>query len=186
MTPLRHPPRSTSPIRSRIKRESAVSNLSRGCQLVRLVIGCSALLLLLLPSPSWACSCTIPSTETAFDRADAVVVGKVVRLSLVGDVARKTSGTVRIEVSPTEVLKGAGTPGSRWVGYGAVFDSACGYDFRVGYEYLIFATRSPRPPDTNAPANSLIISLCGGMEPYGGLSRRSRDQVRALAKRQKR
>jgi hypothetical protein len=152
--------------------------------MARLVIGFSALLLLLIPSPSWACSCSIPSTQTAFDQADAVLIGKVVRLSLVGDVARRTSGTVRIEVAASEVLKGVGNPGSRWVGYGAAFDSACGYYFRVGHQYLIFAARTPRPPDTNAPPNSLVISLCGGTEPYGGLSRQVRDQVRALAKRQ--
>ena len=96
---------------------------------------CALFLLFALPAAGIACRCAGPiSPSTAYQRAQAVVVGKV--LDLKGD-RDKEGATARIAVS--RAWK------QRVDAEVEVFTSTtCAFDFQVGEEYLLYLYESPK------------------------------------------
>ena len=141
----------------------------------------SLLLFVSLPTPVWACSCQRPSAADALQKADAVVMGTVVQLSIYA--GGMGEGTARVEVRPLEVLKGSTTNDKRWVVFTSLSDANCGFDFRIGRNYVIFAARpSSGLLDIVRPPNSYLVRLCNGTDEVGAMGRRQIAEIRALSK----
>ncbi len=89
-----------------------------------------------------ACRCdTKPPVERAIASSDAVFVGRLTKMEL----AMRPEGQFTREVvvctfANAEVLKGADEPTKDMVIVTAPHEASCGYSFRIGSEYLVYAT----------------------------------------------
>lgn len=99
---------------------------------------------LMLPADVYACSCLPPGSvqEEAID-ADAVFAGQVTQID-----PGVEKDEVKVTLNITELFKG----GEETVVVGTMkYSDACGYEFRKGKSYLVYALRS---------GNNLGTSLC--------------------------
>lgn len=106
---------------------------------IRRVGPCAALLILLgtLPTPAFPCSCSPPSIPNAIERADAIFSGQVVSIDLMDESFGWYGARVELRV-----FRGwKGRSGSRAVVFTEPSSAACGFPFRVGERYLVFARR---------------------------------------------
>ena len=113
---------------------------------------------------SFACSCVDRTLEEKFDDADAVFVGKVVRVEII-DEGEHGVDIVRATLTPLETVKG-------WVPREVEFVTSngccyCAPWFDIAVTYLVFATGEGGELDT---------SLCAG----GGRTDRHQEDLKAL------
>jgi hypothetical protein len=94
---------------------------------------CLAGLLLVAPSPAFACRCAGPiSPQTAYRRADTVVVAKVIRVTP-DPVNKSVRATVRVSQAWKEEVPAELTVAT---------DSTCAYGFAPGEEDLLYLSRT--------------------------------------------
>ena len=107
-------------------------------------------MLVLTPSPSWACSCALGTTAQQVKRAATVAAGTVDWTATDGQ-----TRTFRVEFDA--VYKGAAAESEKLTT--AASDAACGVgDLATGQRYLFFI-------DGQHPG-AMRIGLCGGTTPY--------------------
>ena len=87
-----------------------------------------------------ACSCLPIDFYGAVARSDAVFLGEVLQITPIeDDLFLRVSVHVRVEAS----WKGQPPPEAAVIT--AMYDASCGYPFRIGRRYLIYATHSSDP-----------------------------------------
>ena len=134
----------------------------------RVVTGPVLLLLFLLaPREAAACSCmAIGPACQAFWKTDAVfdatVDSKEAAMGPEEDLGdrRRSFPETRVRMTVRQALKGVTATGPLDV-YTADSDGSCGYDFKPGHRYLVFARK--RPAD-----GRWVASLCSATQPYDG------------------
>ncbi len=105
-----------------------------------LCIGLSVSGLSISPSIGYACSCLEPpAVEEALERSKAVFMGKVIEIKEQKILGGGTTNRILFEVvktwkgeSQSQIFITTGQPGA----------GDCGYDFRKGEEYLVYANRT--------------------------------------------
>ena len=109
------------------------------------------LLLLATPAPAYACSCAPPpSPSLERDRADAVFSGTALDVDTFALPLLDQSGLpVRVTFEVNGVWKG--DLSQRVVVRTARDEAACGYDFTVGKDYLVYARKGE---------DGLVTGLC--------------------------
>ena len=129
-------------------------------------------------SPVEACTCVVPSTEQALNTSDLVVMGRVVKAELVGP------GLIRVDVAVEQMFKG---DSRKSIGvYTRPRAASCyEYDFRVGEQYLIFAsrpgTRTPELMLSDLPGGEYITGSCLGTVDLA--TTEGLDRLRAIRQR---
>lgn len=131
----------------------------------RLIIG--MILLLSITSPLFACTCDGTSTvKGSLEGSDLVIIGKVIS----GEEFRALDSTIggnryysypkmRYRVAIKEKFKGncASDTITIITGLGG---GDCGYQFGVGYEYLIYGYKQFQDKLTNQPVNVFETNIC--------------------------
>jgi hypothetical protein len=117
----------------------------------------------LWPADVLACDCDVPPIAMAIERANVVATGRITRLEWI-----EASGVIQVEIAVAESLKGTGVKG-QFVAYTRPYGVSCfGYDFRVGRDYLVFASRpQPALEPINLPTSGYLVGLCGGTTELG-------------------
>jgi hypothetical protein len=121
--------------------------------------------------PASACSCVDASLQDHFSRSDTVVFGLVTGLQLASTgegYMQSSADPVAVQITPFEIYKRAN---SVLPGFNTVISSAsCGYSFRLGGFYTIFADERGH------------ISLCSGTFQWLGRGSLEKQQkLRSLA-----
>jgi MYXO-CTERM domain-containing protein len=115
-----------------------------------LALGLTFGMLVLTPSPSWACSCAVASAAAQVRSADTVASGTV-------DWTATDGQTRNYKVDVDAVYKGAAATSEKLST--AASEAACGVgDLAPGKRYLFFI-------DGQHPG-AMRIGLCGGTTPY--------------------
>jgi hypothetical protein len=125
-------------------------------------------LLVLLPDCASACTCMIPSSgqtqqeiaKQALSDSAAVFAGEVV------DISAGEPLTVSFRVS--EVWKGP-ERGTLEVTTSSQ-ESACGYPFEEGREYLVYAGQGYKDESVRRPSDRTMVSICGDTKPLSKAS----------------
>jgi hypothetical protein len=110
---------------------------------------------LLLPAGAWACSCmpypADPQTavDQAWKQADTIVTAQIMNKRLIPD--RRHGEHVELLLRVKQQWKGA--PQQRFWIRTPRQSAACGYNFRVKRDYLVFLSRDPA-------SNQYTTSLC--------------------------
>jgi hypothetical protein len=113
-----------------------------------------ACIVLIKPKPALACSCLAPpSASAALAGSTAVFAGRVVRLELSNEPDGFNS-QVKVTIEAAQVWKGAAQ--IRPVVQTDISGAGCGYDFRLGEEYLVYA---------HGQDSRLYVSLCSLTKP---------------------
>ena len=116
------------------------------------IIFISILLIGFFPSITNACSCAeLPSVEVEFERSQAVFSGRVVDVREKRSLNGYTSKSVLFEVTNTW----KGVEQSQIIITTGQGGGDCGFDFKVGQEYLVYANES-----TMYGAKSLVSTIC--------------------------
>lgn len=101
-----------------------------------LVLGVMALACALAPRAAGACTCAGPmSFEQAWSESEAIFVGVVTSIDLVGEDPHWPELRVHFDVSASW----RGVTGPTALIATAASGAACGYDFEIGREYLVYA-----------------------------------------------
>lgn len=112
-----------------------------------------ALLFATLGAPAWACRCDPPpSVPEATLRADAIFVGRVIKLTLAYrkiDESDSYREVIECEFLVTAALKGVEDPKKPVTIITNTNEAACGYPFRIGTEYLVYAQWRAKEMETN-------------------------------------
>jgi hypothetical protein len=131
--------------------------------LVRLVAGCAVGLcgLSIGASDARACDCVSAPVPFAVKNSQLIVVG------LVQSISFEAPGVRRVDLQVRDVFRRQTNEDVVSV-YTAPYGVSCwGYDFKVGYTYVIFA-RAAKAGDQQdawvrtAPATALLVALCSG------------------------
>lgn len=120
------------------------TNVSTKARITRTALRCVSILglLILLPSPSFACSCAAqPELESALEKSSIVFIGRVVE-------QRATpfkKGQTEVKMTVFKRFKGfEDVPESEYLlVYTPDNEGACGVKFQNGFEYLVFAGGTP-------------------------------------------
>jgi hypothetical protein len=111
------------------------------------------------PSPAWACSCAPTSAQQSADKADAAFKGTVTRSDRVG---RGSAARVELRFEVSRVFKGEVYADQ--VVFTPPEESACGLSAEVGSSWLIFAT-TVYDGSTDQLVPHLTSDLCSGSLP---------------------
>ena len=127
------------------------------------------------PGAALACSCAELPIDEAFEHYDSIFVGVVTS----EEPSQTGSQILKFNFRVSETYKG--DPGERRTVYSHHFESACGYYFHEGLEYLVFASipSNPAPQFDNIfyQPGKLNVSLCSPTthtEPSNNEIRRQR------------
>ncbi len=97
------------------------------------------MMLLAMPSASYACSCVpVPPVQEELQRSDAVFAGKVVEITEQKQPDGYITKAVRFEV--TDTWKGVSQ--SQVIITTGMGGGDCGYEFITGKDYLVYASKS--------------------------------------------
>ena len=133
-----------------------------------------------LAKSACACSCDPKDVPTSFANADRVVRGRVT-----GIVRDRVSGLLRVDVEVAETFKSLDP--TRTALLTRPDGASCGYEFRVGQEYVVFATHPVMfafGTVTKLPSSALIVHMCGGTAEVRSLhGKQTLDALRRLAPR---
>ena len=149
-------------------RRDATKSIRIGLLLVTVLT--STLMMLARPGSAAACSCVRrENSEEAFQRATALFRGTVtaVEMPSAGD---SNAVTVRVRVSTSW----RGPIGPQAVVYTSRWSTACGYDFAIGVEYLIYASGAEDRLSKNTCARTGVYAshpdrdFLGEGTPVGG------------------
>lgn len=135
--------------------------------------------LTLFSTTSLACSCAYPRVDDAFNNSDLVFKGKVIELE------PPTSSTFnRVTFDVYNVYKGSEKSSE------AIFtnrsSAACGYPFKQGEEYLVFAFLGSRDQEEKGFSleNKLMVTMCSLTTPlnssYPNIEKRSQEIMEFL------
>lgn len=148
--------------------------------LALLALGLAVLSVVINPRPAMACDCTGISTRRAYEQADAVFVGTVLRVDEVGS---RDGRRADIRFTVDRVFKG--TVYAEQVVASAPDAAACGLTPRPGSNWVIFAVDAVEGNGSDAvfrlrttvcsgnlPTSSAPRALGAGTEPRAGASDR--------------
>ena len=121
--------------------------------LASLVIAVLGVVFLLPPQCASACQCTMPAEKPTLADSEAVFSGEVVRIDRPSPF--KSGADLETDTfQVSEVWKG---PEQRTLEvHTALFGASCGYPFKEGQEYLVYAYTGKR---------GLEVDLCNGTQP---------------------
>ena len=114
-----------------------------------------------------ACSCTNTGTsKQSFDASDAVFLGTVENVAWIYNPPSPTEmsgveyyiATLRVK----QAWKGVKQPIIKMY---TIEGAACGYDFKAGQEYLVYANQTPKEGRWPLPVGVLTTSVCGRTSP---------------------
>lgn len=134
---------------------------------MRRAVGCWVLTISILGSSlAWACSCAPPPPpKLAMEASSAVFSGKVVSIEKEGDFEK----AVTLEVG--DVWKGVDA--KKVIVYTAKDGAACGFGFKEGSKYLVYATLLKR-----GEGKALSTNLCSRTKPLAD----AKEDIEALGK----
>jgi hypothetical protein len=134
-------------------------------------VALGAVLLALPLRPVHACSCAVPAPELAYDQASAVFVGTVANIErpFTDWIGITNSGDHLIHFTVTKRWKGV-TPAIVTI-RAPLTGEACGYPFREGEAYLVYAVGSVR----------LASGLCSGTKELS-IAGKDLQAIEALAR----
>jgi hypothetical protein len=119
-----------------------------------------ALLLAGRAEPVAACTCAInPSPAAEFDQAAAVFAGRVVRIDLREGPGAPPYSPVRVILEVETVWKGPLR--STIEVFTAVDEGACGFNFNVGWRYLVYARASGDALQASSCTRTAVLSHAG-------------------------
>jgi len=132
-----------------------------GCWVLRRLTWAFGAGVFMLGSSAWACSCLPPAPPTeALEKADAVFLGVVERNEVTGPLQKTDMegvtgyGKWRPDYSGKEatfrvITIWKGVPQEVLTVETSFFGTMCGYNFEVGFEYLVYAHESDGALHTN-------------------------------------
>lgn len=142
-------------------------------------VGVVAAVLLASPPSALACSCAQRGVLWAYEQASAVFVGTVAEVKALREAGAGARGPEAMNSYTFNVSRGFKGDLSHAVDVAtAPYGAACGYPFRVGETYLVFASESSRglftglcsPNAKEVDAKNILSALQAGGDPADAAS----------------
>ncbi len=110
--------------------------------------------------PAAACTCAInPSPEEELKLSTAVFSGRVVSTDLLPRLDTSSRHPVKVTLEVDTVWKGPER--DRISVYTAIDSGACGFDFNVGWKYLVYARGSQNDLEVSTCTRTAMLSYAG-------------------------
>ena len=122
------------------------------------------------PVPAAACSCVMMPVEQSIAEHPVILSGRLTKMDLLdrGDM-------IRLEIAVEQGFKGTSSQ-TTGVVYSRPFAISCyGYNFRLGFQYLVFAKAPESPLEIrDVPVGGRLVGTCGGTVEADSMQGRQR------------